>query len=88
MHDTQALTFRGITLSGFELGGIVCINELTETVQSYTCLASTDFSYEYGYNSQKSNDNKLRYTSVAGDCYEADLEHNPAIGYVLLNPVT
>ena len=88
--NTQAVVFRGIALSGFEFGGIVCINELTETVQDLSCLVATaDFliSGQVGL-SQKSNDNKLRYTSAAGDCYEADLEHNPELGYVFLNPVT
>ena len=80
----------GVSINGFEEGGIVCMNELTETVQTLSCPVSTaDFTLSGMITlGQTSPDNKLRYTSVAGDCYEADLEHNPSAGFVLLNPIT
>tara|TARA_Y100001934_G_C12154319_1_gene678820 strand:- start:254 stop:919 length:666 start_codon:yes stop_codon:yes gene_type:complete len=86
--NTKAEGPPGVALTGFELGGIVCINELTETVQSTSCMVATaNFAISGMVTlSQTSPDNKLRYTSAAGDCYEADLEHNPSAGYVLLIP--
>ena len=80
----------GITFTGFEVNGTLCINELTETVESLTCLASTADMSIFGTItlSKRSPDNKLRYTSVAGDCYEADLEDSPSTGFGLLKPIT
>jgi hypothetical protein len=88
--NTKADGPPGISINGFEEGGIVCMNELTENVQDLSCgVGLADFSiFGMVTLSQASPDNKLRYTSVAGDCYEADLVHNPSTGFVLLNPIT
>ena len=88
--SSDPLTFRGITFSGFEIGGTLCINELSDTVESLTCLASTADMSIFGTITlaQRSPDNKLRYTSTEGDCYEADLEDSPSAGFVLLKPIT
>ena len=45
MSDTsEILSFRGISISGFEEGGVVCINELEETIESLCPFATEDFS--------------------------------------------
>ena len=91
MSDTsEILSFRGISISGFEEGGVVCINELEETIESTVCpFATEDFSI-MGFITlaQKSPDSIIIYKSKSGELYQGQLIDSPIGGRSLLTKLT
>lgn len=91
MSDTsEILSFRGISISGFEEGGVVCINELEETIESTVCpFATEDFSI-MGFITlaQKSTDSIIIYKSKSGELYQGQLIDSPIGGRSLLTKLT
>ena len=91
MSDTtEILSFRGISISGFEEGGKVCINELEESIESTVCPFATEDYSIMGFISlaQKSTDSIIIYMSKSGEVYEGQLIDNPPQGRSLLTKIT
>lgn len=91
MADTsEILSFRGISISGFEEGGLVCINELEETIESTICPFATEDYSIMGFITlaQKSPDSIIIYMSNSGDRYQGQLIDSPDGGRSLLTKLS
>ena len=83
-NTSSPITFRGITISGFQQNGIVCIDEINQDAipeksafwfgdQSATWFGSVNTDYPV-------INNKIRYTDPNGVCYEGELNTSPPNG--------
>ena len=91
MSDTSGiLSFRGISISGFEEGGVVCINELDDVIESTICPFATEDLSIMGFITlaQKSPDSIIIYMSKSGDLYQGHLVDSPENGRSLLTKLT
>lgn len=81
VDGTEELVFAGITISGFQAGGTVCIDDL-DTTQPNTpgtyVVATTDFTIGGQFQTEFPIVNKtIRFTDAQGNCYESELELQP-----------
>lgn len=85
-NNSEILSFRGIAINGFEEGGHVCINELSEELESIVCpFATEDFSVMGMITlSQKPLNSIIIYMSKSGDTYQGELVDIPETGMSLL----
>jgi hypothetical protein len=85
-----SISFRGITIGGFQQGGFVCIDELNQDA-----VESNDFWFGDETGSwagqistmYKNINSKIRYTTPDGKCYEGELNASPPNGFNLLTEV-
>lgn len=67
----------GITISGFETGGVLCVSKLTDVVEAHSCVfVSNDNTFAGLITlSFKPINNNVLYTSTSGKCYEGTLKN-------------
>jgi len=67
----------GITISGFQEGGVLCMSNLTETTESMSCMLLTADQTIGGLitMSVKPNDYNIRYKTTSGICYSGVLQN-------------
>jgi hypothetical protein len=86
---SYVLSFRGISIGGFEEGGRVCIDELSDDLESIICpFATDDFSIMGLITlSQKPINSIIIYMSKSGEIYSGVLTDSPEGGRSLLTKI-
>ena len=86
---TEVLSFRGISISGFEEGGTICIDELEDDLDSIVCpFATSDLSIMGLITlSQKPSNSIIIYMSKSGEIYQGELVDSPDGGISLLTKI-
>lgn len=84
--NEKVLSFRGISISGFETDGYICMDELSENIESKVCHVTTqDLSISGVVTlAQKPSNSIIIYMSKYGDIYQGEIIDDLDTGLVLL----